>query len=178
MKKKILIIVLIIIIIFVIGIIIINLSNDDISVESEIEAEAQAQAETEVQVETKKIIKTEPQIDITLDTDIDLDIDIDLDTKIIVQTYYENNASYYIHFGIIICEDGKVYKFNCEEDCATNNLNEESTYILNYVTSYKGKIDDENLEKIKEYSQYIESNYETEGIGNDLGSDRNNNLEL
>ena len=82
--------------------------------------------------------------------------------KIIVEDSYINWAGGFSYEGTVICDDGSIYKFSMNDkkdkyEKSYEDLKKLNIAILNNKTKYVGKISEEDLKEIKEFSKDIKS---------------------
>ncbi len=82
--------------------------------------------------------------------------------KIIVEDSYINWAGGFSYEGTVICDDGSIYKFSMNDkkdkyEKSYEDLKKLNIAILNNKTKYVGKISEEYLKEIKEFSKDIKS---------------------
>ena len=89
--------------------------------------------------------------------------------RILIEYSYRNLAWSYTYYGTVICEDGSIYKFeftdSSQEYGPYDNIEERSKNILEHVTINKGKMNKNDLKKLKEELKNIENDTTGETSG-------------
>ncbi len=127
-------------------------------------------------VEVSNNIKTENTIinDPSKGTIVDVK---DLKNKrILVEKHYINYAFSFVHKGTIICSDGTIYNFEYsnQEELATRpyeKIIEESDEVISHVTTFEGRVPEDELARLTELLTTISPDYESDNIAMDKGED-------
>lgn len=97
--------------------------------------------------------------------------------KVLIEESYLNNAWSFTYDGTIICTDGTMYKFIVDEKDRDryfniDNLNQESKFLLRHVVEEVGKIEEKDLNRIKELLEVKinPKDVSDEYVGSDMGS--------
>ena len=96
--------------------------------------------------------------------------------RILVEKHYINYAFSFVHKGTIICSDGTIYNFEYsnQEELATRpyeKIIEESDEVISHVTTFEGRVPEDELARLTELLTTISPDYESDNIAMDKGED-------
>lgn len=95
--------------------------------------------------------------------------------KVILESSYINYAWGFQYNGKVICDSGNIYSFSKSDRLAyasaSADLETLNNYVLSGDTKFVGRVNDKDLQAMKEYAKTIDNNYtEAASGGNDMGA--------
>ena len=94
---------------------------------------------------------------------------------ILLESSYINYAWGFQYNGKVICDSGNIYSFSKSDRAvyttASTELETLNNYILSGDAKFVGRVNDKDLQAMKEYTKTIDNNYtEAASGGNDMGA--------
>ena len=96
--------------------------------------------------------------------------------RILVEKHYINYAFSFVHKGTILCSDGTIYNFEYsnQEELPTRpyeKIIEESDEVISHVTTFEGRVPEDELARLTELLTTIDADYESDSVAMDKGED-------